>query len=163
MQQAQPRTTLVQSRGITRNREICVGRAEASTPSTSTSRPETETEDDGEQEMDADVEMSQDGETDENAPPTARTRPHPNRHTHARRTVGIVDDSPLTTAGSQQPSDSIVDTDMDARSVINAAMVDEAGMGVEDDIVSLDQNVNDGLAMGVPSGAPGEIDDTPRT
>ena len=52
---------------------------------------------------------------------------------------------------------------MDARSVINAAMVDEAGMGVEDDIVSLDQNVNDGLAMGVPSGAPGEIDDTPRT
>ena len=42
-QQAQLRTTPVQSRGITRNREICVGRAEASTPSTSTSRPETET------------------------------------------------------------------------------------------------------------------------
>ena len=72
-------------------------------------------EDDGEQEMDADVEMSQDGETDENASPTAHTRPHPNRHTHARRTVEIVDDSLLTTAeGGQQPSDSIVDTDMDA-------------------------------------------------
>ena len=94
----------------------------------------------------------------------ARTRPHRNRHTHAHRSVGIVDDSPLTTAeGGQQPSDSIVDTDMDAWIVIKAAMVDEAGMGVEDDIVSLDQNVNDGLAMGVPSGAPGEIDDTPRT
>ena len=108
--------------------------------------------------------MSQDGKIDKNAPPTTYSRSHPNRHTHARLTVGIVGNSPLTTAeGSQQPSDSIVDTDMDARSVINAAMVDEAGMGVEDDIVSLDQNVNDGLAMGVPSGAPGEIDDTPRT
>ena len=41
-------------------------------------------------------------------------------------------------------------------------MVDEAGMGVEDGIVSLDQNVND-LAMGVPPGVPGAIDDTPGT
>ena len=89
----------------------------------------------------------------------------PNRHTHARRTVGIADNSPLTTAeGGQKPNDSIVDTDMDARIVVNAAMVDGAGMGIEDSIVSLDdQNVNDDLAMGAPLGASGTIDDSPRT
>ena len=52
---------------------------------------------------------------------------------------------------------------MDARNVINAGMVDEAGIGVEDGIVSLNQNVNDDPAMGVPPGVPGAIDDTPRT
>ena len=58
--------------------------------------------------MYTDVKMVQDGATDENASPTARTRPCPNLHTHARRTVGIVDDSPLTSAeGDQQPSDSL--------------------------------------------------------
>jgi hypothetical protein len=52
---------------------------------------------------------------------------------------------------------------MDTRIIINAALVDDGGMGVEDGIVSLDQNVNDDLAMGAPPGAPGAIDDTPRT
>ena len=48
--------------------------------------------------------------------------------THTRRVVGIVDDSPLTTTeGGQQPYGLVVDTDMDTRIVINAAMVDEAG------------------------------------
>jgi hypothetical protein len=81
-----------------------------------------------------------------------------------RRAVGIVDDLPLpTTEAGQQASDSIVDIDMDTRIIINAALVDDGGMGVEDGIVSLDQNVNDDLAMGAPPGAPGVIDDTPRT
>ena len=71
------------------------------------------------------------GETDGNAPPTARTRPHPNRHTHTHRTDGIAGDSP-TANGGLRPNDSIVDFEMDAQIVINAAMVDEAGMEVED-------------------------------
>lgn len=167
-QEQTTRTTPVQSRAISRHRTIRGGRLETSTPSTSTSRPETETEDDGEHEGDGDVEMSQEG--GENIPaPTARTRPHLNAqtHTHARdhphrRAVGIVEDSPLPTVEAGQPSDSI-ETDIDAHIIINAVVVDDAVMGVEDGIVSLDQNVNDDMAMGAPPGAPGAMDDTPRT
>ena len=70
--------------------------------------------------MDADEEMSQDRETEENAPRTARTKSHPNRHTRARYIAGTVDDLPTAESG-QQPNDSIVDTNMVARIVINAA------------------------------------------
>ena len=41
--------------------------------------------------------------------------------------------------------------------------ITEANNGVDDGIVTLDQNVNDDLAMGAPPGAPGAIDATPRT
>ena len=158
---ATPEHTQIRSRPITWNRTIRGGRTLLSTtPSTSTSRADTETEDDGEPdgEGDGDVEMGQDQDLmDENMPPPT--------HSHARRTVGIVADSPSPTGPSVavDTSDSIDVVDLDSHIIINTNAVDGGMGGVEDGIVALEQNVNDDLALGAPPGAPGAIDGTPRT
>ncbi len=114
----------------------------------------------------------------ENDPPRHHQHRQPlHIHTHPRRTVGIVADSPSPTAAAgggrgalgSEPLDVV---DLDAHIIINTdqlgddAVRDAGGLmaaGVEEGIVALDQNVNDDLAMGAPPGAPGAIDATPRT
>jgi hypothetical protein len=82
----------------------------------------------------------------------------PPPHPRVRRAVGIVTDSPLPTRGGGT-SDSL-DADLDPH--INTANGEETMGGVEEGIVALDQNVNNDLATGAPSGALGAIDTTPR-
>ncbi|EIW84287.1 hypothetical protein CONPUDRAFT_135786 [Coniophora puteana RWD-64-598 SS2] len=117
--------------------------------STDNSRAETETEDDG------DVDMDRSNDTDDNegfAPPirsqgTIRMAPQ-----RTRRAVGIVSDTP-------EPAPTEVNAD--AHIIIQGGGVEGAdGMpvGVEDGIVSLEQN--DDFAMGAPPGAPGAMDET---
>ncbi|KAH8111250.1 hypothetical protein DFH11DRAFT_1794287 [Phellopilus nigrolimitatus] len=108
-------------------------------------------------EEDADVEMEtwmiQDQDAD-------GSMPVPPSLSHLRRTVDIVSDSPSPTGagtvgvGMAGASDTVY-VDLDTHIIINTNTVDD---GVFDGIVALDENVNDGLAMGAPPGAPGAID-----
>jgi hypothetical protein len=71
-----------------------------------------------------------------------------------RRAVGIVSDSPPTTAAGAS-----LEVNADAHIIINNGPQDGLNeVGVEDGIVSLDNN--DDFAMGAPPGAPGAIDGT---
>ncbi|KAH8104337.1 hypothetical protein DFH11DRAFT_1733918 [Phellopilus nigrolimitatus] len=100
----------------------------------STSRPDAETEDDTDVEME--TSRTQDQDADVNVQP-----PHHPSHIHD----GLASDT--------------FDVDLDAH-ITNANAADD---GVSHGIVALDQNVNDYLEAGAPSGAPGVIDATPRT
>lgn len=100
-----------------------------------TSRAETETEDDA----DGDVDMEQ-----------LRPRPHP------RRAVGIVSDNTENEAALSPAA--TVPAVSDAHIIVDPTMVAGDGVGVEDGLVSLEQN--DDFALGAPPGAPGAIDGT---
>lgn len=144
--------------------------------SSGNSRPETETEDDGDVEMEnADNNRSHinasashttgiDSDiTSASASPSPERPPH-HRLPLARRTVGIVSDAPDPT-GLQVTNLNMAGMPLtgDAHIMINdVGAVGGGTVGVEDGIVSLDQN--DDFAMGAPPGAPGAMDQgtTPR-
>ena len=99
--------------------------------------------------------------------------PHRTRRSVSRRagasatTVGIVsNDTPLTVpTHTTQPSHHHIIINEDLGDLgLNSGGVGMGvvgGVGVEDGIVSLDQQANEDFAMGAPPGAPGAIDTTP--
>lgn len=145
---------------------------ESPTASTDVSRPETETEDD-----DIDVHRTEDRRRIlDPGVASASTSPSPERRFRGpaviarqhigRRAVGIVSDEPVTVPQALQ----VGGLDTDAHIIINEGgdvpvgvgdgVVDVGmGVGVEDGIVSLEQN--DDFAMGAPPGAPGAIGEVP--
>ena len=137
--------------------------------STDVSRPETETEDDGDIDMDR---TDDHGRMIDSDVASASASPSPERRTSnvinparqhlARRAVGIVSDEPAAVPQNLQVGGLGLDTD--AHIIINegGGVGDggvEVGVGVEDGIVSLEQN--DDFAMGAPPGAPGAIGEAP--
>jgi hypothetical protein len=124
-----------------------------SASSADTSRVETETEEDGDVDMSDQSRAVSDNEVDPETSrdPSPNPDPAPSRTRvqaspqHVRRAVGIVND----TIGSELE----MNIDTDAHIIITAG---EGGVGVEDGIVSLEQN--DDFALGAPPGAPGAIE-----
>jgi len=105
----------------------------------------------------------------ENVSPSAphRTRRSVSRRAGASAAVGIVSsDTPLTVpTHTTQPSHHHIIINEDLGDLgLNSGGVSVGvvgGVGVEDGIVSLDQQANEDFAMGAPPGAPGAIDTTP--
>lgn len=150
------------------------------TTSTDVSRPETEAEDDGDGDGDIDMDTREDSRrTMDSGLASASTSPSPERRFRgpavirqhmARRAVGIVSDEPAT--GPQTLQVGGLGLDRDAHIIINeggdipigvgdGVVEVGVGVGVEDGIISLEQN--DDFAMGAPPGAPGAIEGpTPR-
>ncbi|KAJ3501255.1 hypothetical protein NLJ89_g9422 [Agrocybe chaxingu] len=132
------------------------------------SRAETETEDDGDIDMDHSRDSRRLAVDSDVASASASPSPERrslNRTQHmARRAVGIVSDEPAT--GPEALQVSALGLDADAHIIINegggVGVGDGVEVGVEDGIVSLEQN--DDFAMGAPPGAPGAIGEgtTPR-
>ncbi len=147
---------------------------ESPTTSTHVSRPETETEDDGDGDIDMDTREDSRRIIDSGLA-SASTSPSPERRFRgpavtrqhmARRAVGIVSDEPATVPQTLQ----VGGLDRDAHIIINeggdlpvgvgdGVVEVGVGVGVEDGIVSLEQN--DDFAMGAPPGAPGAIGEAP--
>jgi hypothetical protein len=146
------------------------------TTSTDVSRPETEAEDEGDGDIDMDTREDSRRVLDSGLA-SASTSPSPGRRFRgpavirqhmARRAVGIVSDEPATVPQTLQVGG--LGLDMDAHIIINeggdipigvgdGVVEVGVGVGVEDGIVSLEQN--DDFAMGAPPGAPGAIGETP--
>lgn len=153
--------------------------------STGTSRPDTETEDDGDGEVEnEDVDMedttqstqssvsatsigstSNAASTNVSASPSPERQPtapppHRTRLSLSRRAVGIVSENAAqaqTIPGIESGHHIIINDELGDLGVGVGVNV-----GVDDGIVSLDQQATEDFAMGAPPGAPGAIDGTPR-